>query len=100
MGKEIVHREKPRGSGVRLISEIRAQKLLGQGYEGYLCNVVWTKTPEDPLENIPIVREFLNVFSKEISNMPPIREVEFYIDLIPPPSLGPYIECLRRNLRN
>jgi len=46
-GKEIVHRGKPRGSGVRLISAIRAQKLMGRSCEGYLYNVVRTKTSED-----------------------------------------------------
>jgi hypothetical protein len=35
------------------------------------------------IENISIVEEFMDVFPKELPGMPPEREVEFYIDLIP-----------------
>ena len=44
-------------------------------------------------EDIPIVSEFSDVFSDEIPRMPPLREVEFYIDLTPGPtsiSKAPY----------
>jgi len=51
-GKKVVHRGKPTRSGVRLIIAVRAQKVLGRGYEGYLCNSVWTETHETSLENI------------------------------------------------
>jgi len=81
-GKEIIHRGKPKGSGVRLISAIRARKLMGQGCKGYLCNVVQTETPKTSLENIPVIQEFPNVLPKEISGVPPPREVEFCIDFI------------------
>jgi len=39
-GEKIVHRGKPKGSGVRLISAIRAQELLKTGCEGYLTYVM------------------------------------------------------------
>jgi len=68
---------------VQLTTAIRAQKLLKQGCEGYLYNVVETKTPEVSLRNIPIVQEFPDVFAEEIPGMPPPREVEFCIDFIP-----------------
>jgi hypothetical protein len=35
------------------------------------------------IEDIPIVREFHDVFPKELPKMPPDREIEFTIDLIP-----------------
>jgi hypothetical protein len=34
-------------------------------------------------ESIYVVEEFIDVFPEELSGMPPEREVEFYIDLIP-----------------
>jgi hypothetical protein len=34
-------------------------------------------------ESISVVEEFMDVFPKELPGMPPEREVEFYIDLIP-----------------
>jgi hypothetical protein len=34
-------------------------------------------------ESISVVEEFMHVFLEELLGMPPKREVEFYIDLIP-----------------
>ncbi|XP_071718850.1 uncharacterized protein [Rutidosis leptorrhynchoides] len=45
------------------------------------------------LENIDVVREFPDVFPDELQGLPPVREVEFSIDLIPgsqPISKAPY----------
>ena len=81
--EKIVHKGKPRGSGVRLITTIRAQNLLRRGCERYMCNVMETKTPKTSLNNIPVVQEFLDVFLEEIPGMPLPREVEFCIDFIP-----------------
>ena len=35
------------------------------------------------IEDIPVVREFQDVFPAELPGMPPDREIEFTIDLIP-----------------
>ncbi|GJS56451.1 putative reverse transcriptase domain-containing protein [Tanacetum coccineum] len=35
------------------------------------------------LEDIPVVREFLEVFPENLPGLPPVRQVEFQIDLIP-----------------
>jgi hypothetical protein len=37
----------------------------------------------ESLEDVPIVQEFVNVFPDELPGMPPERDVEFTIDLIP-----------------
>jgi hypothetical protein len=45
------------------------------------------------VDNIRVVRDFLDVFPKESPGMPPDREVEFVIDLLPrtaPISKRPY----------
>jgi hypothetical protein len=34
-------------------------------------------------ESMSVVEEFMDVFPEELPEMPPEREVEFYIDLIP-----------------
>ena len=44
-------------------------------------------------KNLPIVREFLDMFPIELSELSPNREIEFIIDLIPriePISIPPY----------
>ncbi|MCI59964.1 cellular nucleic acid-binding protein, partial [Trifolium medium] len=45
------------------------------------------------MEELPIVCEFPDVFPEDISDVPPKREVEFIIDLVPgtsPISMAPY----------
>ncbi|GKE02972.1 putative reverse transcriptase domain-containing protein [Tanacetum coccineum] len=41
------------------------------------------KSDEKRLEDIPVVREFLEVFHEDLPGLPPVRQVEFQIDLIP-----------------
>ncbi|GKF45648.1 hypothetical protein Tco_0135450, partial [Tanacetum coccineum] len=41
------------------------------------------QTDEKKLEDIPIAHEFSKVFSDDLSGLPPVREIEFRIDLIP-----------------
>jgi hypothetical protein len=48
---------------------------------------------EAKLEDIPVVNEFQDVFPQELPGMPPNREIEFTIDLIPgtaPIAQAPY----------
>jgi hypothetical protein len=48
---------------------------------------------EVKIEEMPIVKEFKDVFPKELPRMPPDREIEFTIDLIPgttPIAQAPY----------
>nr|GFA31170.1 putative reverse transcriptase domain-containing protein [Tanacetum cinerariifolium] len=41
------------------------------------------KSEEKRLENVPIVRDFFEVFPEDLPGLPPTRQVEFQIDLIP-----------------
>nr|GEX07258.1 putative reverse transcriptase domain-containing protein [Tanacetum cinerariifolium] len=55
--------------------------------------VMEKKSDEKRLENIPVVREFPNVFPEDLPGLPPVRQVEFQIDLIPgaaPVARAPY----------
>nr|GEX76744.1 reverse transcriptase domain-containing protein [Tanacetum cinerariifolium] len=47
------------------------------------AKVMEKKSDEKRIENIPVVREFLDVFPKELPGLPPVRQVELQIDLIP-----------------
>ncbi|KAH0768574.1 hypothetical protein KY285_004445 [Solanum tuberosum] len=52
---------------------------------------VESETP--PLESVPVVREFLEVFPDDMPGIPPEREIDFGIDLLPdtqPISIPPY----------
>ena len=76
-----------------MISAMAAQRMLRKGYQGYLAYVVETGKEGTLVDEIPIVREFPYVFQDDIAGLPPKREVEFTIDLIPrtePISIPPY----------
>ena len=45
--------------------------------------MVDTRTTNNTIENIPVVNEFPGVFPDNISGLPPDREVEFIIELVP-----------------
>ena len=75
-----------------LISATRVCKLLGKGCTASLCAVEVLETPELDHKGIPVVQEFLDVF-QEVSGLPPNREIEFAIELLPgtaPISKAPY----------
>jgi len=55
---------------------------LRKGYEAYLAYVLNTKEFEKKIESVTIVCEFADVFPEELSGLPPVREVEFGIELI------------------
>ena len=66
-----------------LINAMTASKMLWKGCQGYLAFVMDRRQEGTRLEDIPIVKEFLDVFSDDISGLPPDREIEFIIELIP-----------------
>ncbi|GJR99903.1 hypothetical protein Tco_0316412 [Tanacetum coccineum] len=41
------------------------------------------KADEKRLEDIPVVKEFPDIFPEDLPGIPPVRQVEFQIDLIP-----------------
>ena len=77
----------------RVISALRAKRLLRKGCQGYLAHVVDTKKELLKFDDIPVVREFPDVFPKDLRGIPIDREIEFSIDLLPrtsPISKTPY----------
>ncbi|GJS05455.1 hypothetical protein Tco_0321963 [Tanacetum coccineum] len=78
-----------RGNETRLniISCTKIQKYMLKGCRIFLAHVT-TKETEDKsekkrLEDVPIVRNFHEVFPEDLLGNPPTRQVEFQIDLIP-----------------
>ncbi|GKC10477.1 reverse transcriptase domain-containing protein [Tanacetum coccineum] len=47
------------------------------------AQVMEKKSDEKRLEDLPVVKEFLEVFHGDLPVLPPVRQVEFQIDLIP-----------------
>ncbi|XP_052886966.1 uncharacterized protein LOC128295432 [Gossypium arboreum] len=81
------------GDTVRIISFISAQKLLRKGNEAYLAYILDAQNSESKLEQLPVVNEFMDVFSEELSGLPPDKEVKFVINVLSgtaPISVTPY----------
>nr|GFA87619.1 reverse transcriptase domain-containing protein [Tanacetum cinerariifolium] len=67
-----------------------AQRLMDQiikrgsmGCQVFIAQVMKKKSDEKRLEDIPVVREISKVFPEELHGLPPARQVEFQIKLIP-----------------
>ena len=65
-----------------IISAMAVQRMLLKGCQGYLAYVVEIGKEGTLVDEIPIIREFPDVFPDDIAGLPPDREVEFTIDLI------------------
>ncbi|GJR01469.1 putative reverse transcriptase domain-containing protein [Tanacetum coccineum] len=85
------------GSKLNIISCTRTQKYIQKGCQVYLAQItskkVEDKSEEKRLEDVPILREFLKVFLEDLPGLPPARQVEFQIDLVPgaaPVARAPY----------
>ncbi|GJQ95007.1 putative reverse transcriptase domain-containing protein [Tanacetum coccineum] len=86
-----------RESRLTVISCSKAQEYMAKGCQVFLAQIS-TKKEEDKSEgkqikDVPIVRDFPEVFPEDLPGLPPARPVEFQIDLIPgaaPVARAPY----------
>ncbi|GJY32057.1 hypothetical protein Tco_0415552 [Tanacetum coccineum] len=87
------------GNGTRLniISCTKTQKYLLKGHHVFLAHAtikeIKDKSGEKQLKDVPIIQNFLKVFPEDLSGLPPTRQVEFRIDLMPgatPIARAPY----------
>ncbi|KAA0055519.1 ty3-gypsy retrotransposon protein [Cucumis melo var. makuwa] len=67
----------------KVISAMRASKLLSQGTWSILASVVDTREVDVSLSSEPVVRDYPDVFPEELPELPPHREIEFAIELEP-----------------
>nr|GEW35244.1 hypothetical protein [Tanacetum cinerariifolium] len=69
-------------SRLKVISCIKAHKYVERDCH-FLAHVTENKSKEKQKENVHVIRNFPKVFSKELPGLPPPRQVEFQIDLVP-----------------
>ncbi|GKA57316.1 putative reverse transcriptase domain-containing protein [Tanacetum coccineum] len=68
-------------------------RVQGERTSGVAKALINTKIDGYKLSNIPVVRDFIDVFLEDLSGLPPPRQVEFRIDLVPgatPVAKSPY----------
>ncbi|GJS03810.1 putative reverse transcriptase domain-containing protein [Tanacetum coccineum] len=82
---------------LNIISCTKTQKYMEKGFPIFLAHVtakeVEDKSGKKRLEDVPIVRDFPEVFPEDLPGLPPTRQVEFQIDLVPgaaPVARAPY----------
>jgi hypothetical protein len=78
-GETMVFKGERISNFTNIISGMVARKLLKKGCTTYLAYVINSKKGKIGLSDIPFVREFLDVFP----GLPPEREVEVTIDILP-----------------
>nr|GEW19723.1 putative reverse transcriptase domain-containing protein [Tanacetum cinerariifolium] len=66
-----------------LISCIKTERYISRGCQILIAQVIEKKSDEKRLEDIPVVREFLEVFPENLPGLPLIHQVEFQINLYP-----------------
>ncbi|GKA31865.1 putative reverse transcriptase domain-containing protein [Tanacetum coccineum] len=84
-------------SRLNIISCTKTQEYLSKGCDVFLEHITMKeakdKSEEKRLEDVPIVRDFPEVFLEDLPGIPPARQVEFQIDLVPgaaPVARAPY----------
>ncbi|GJY53805.1 putative reverse transcriptase domain-containing protein [Tanacetum coccineum] len=82
---------------LNIISCTKTQKYMEKGFPIFLAHVtakeVEDKSGKKRLEDVSIVQDFPEVFPEDLPGLPPTRQVEFQIDLVPgaaPVARAPY----------
>ncbi|KAD6453304.1 hypothetical protein E3N88_08009 [Mikania micrantha] len=92
-GEQISIQGERRGVPLNIMSCMKANKYLQKGYTAILALIAEQPKKERKIEDIAVVRDFPEVFPEDLPGLPPKRQVEFQIDLIPgaaPIAKAPY----------
>ncbi|KAK7264749.1 hypothetical protein RJT34_32359 [Clitoria ternatea] len=77
----------------RFLTANQVSASLKGGAQGFMLLLSTKGEQESKIKNLPVVCEFPDVFPEDIPGLPPERDVEFSIDLVPgvgPISIAPY----------
>ncbi|GKC94264.1 putative reverse transcriptase domain-containing protein, partial [Tanacetum coccineum] len=69
-------------SRLKVMSCIKARKYVERGCHLFVAHVTEKKSKEKRLEDVPIIRDFPEVFPDDLPGLPSPRKVEFRIDLV------------------
>ncbi|XP_076948377.1 uncharacterized protein LOC143620600 [Bidens hawaiensis] len=81
-------------NSLRIISALKARKLISHGCDGLLASIKDTFVIQKDIDSHPVVCKYPDVFPEELPGLPPNREIEFTIDIIPgaePISKAPFV---------
>ncbi|XP_071687868.1 uncharacterized protein [Rutidosis leptorrhynchoides] len=92
-GKRVVARGDRGRFRCPLLSMMKVQKSLAKGCGSFLAYVIDVKKEKKVVSDILVVSEYPEVFPDELPALPPIREIEYKIELVPgatPVAKAPY----------
>ncbi|GJU40812.1 putative reverse transcriptase domain-containing protein [Tanacetum coccineum] len=92
-GETLIIRGDQSKTRLSLISCIKTERYISRGCQVFIIQVMEQKSDKKRLEDIPVVKEFSEVFPEDLPGLPHVRQVEFQIDLIPgttPVAQAPY----------
>jgi hypothetical protein len=72
---------------------MKARKYLLRKHQAFLAQIIEKKSDGKKIQDIPVARDFPDVFPKDVLGLPPVRQAEFCIDLLPdaaPVAKAPY----------
>ena len=74
-----------RDGDIKVISVLKAPRYLTKGCSSFLAYMLNTikETKKKTVDDVPILREYPDVFPEDLPGLPQIRQVEFRIDLTP-----------------
>ncbi|XP_073120033.1 uncharacterized protein [Henckelia pumila] len=83
-GKPFVFRATSKKSAPGMISAGTTWQLLSNGCIGFLASLIGDLEVQRPkLGEVEVVKDFSEVFPDDVAGLPPVREVEFGIELLP-----------------
>ena len=71
------------GAVSNVISTMQARRLLRRDCEAFWALMLDSKRGQIELENIMVVKDFPDVFPEELPGIPPVREVDLSIEILP-----------------
>ena len=96
-GKPISVKGIPKKTTIRQIYALLLKRAVRKGCKAYAVTISdednLNKIDKLKLEDIPVLREYVDVFPEQIPGLPPKRELDFTIELVPsavPSSKAPY----------
>nr|GEZ47729.1 reverse transcriptase domain-containing protein [Tanacetum cinerariifolium] len=81
-------------SRLKVISYIKARKYIERGSQLFIAQVTEKEPAKKQLQDVPVICNFPEVFLNDLLGLPPPRQVEFKIELIP--SAAPVARALYR----
>nr|GEX98153.1 reverse transcriptase domain-containing protein [Tanacetum cinerariifolium] len=92
-GETLIIRGDRSKTRLNLIFCIKTKRYISRGHQIFMIQVMEKKSDEKRLEDTPVVKEFPYIFLEDLPGLPPLRQVEIQINLIPrttPVARAPY----------